>query len=59
MADTPFTEKKYSTKYVEKGTNELADTKQAVVIIRRKGLDKFEGKSKVYKGWFKLDSGFF
>ena len=29
-----------------------------MVTIRRKGLDKFEGQSKVSTGWFKLDSGF-
>ena len=31
---------------------------KAVVTIRRKGLDKFEGQSKVSTGWFKLDSVF-
>ena len=52
-------EKKYPTKDVDKGTDELADVKKAVVTIHRKGLDKFEGQSKGYIGWFKLDSEFF
>ena len=52
----PFLEKKYSTKDVEKGTDELEDMKQAVVTIHRKGWDKFEGQSKGYTGRFKLDS---
>ena len=30
--------------------------KNPVVTIRRKGLDKFEGQSKGYTGWFKLNS---
>ena len=46
------------TKDVDKGTDESEDMKKAVVTIRRKGLDKFEGQSKVYTGWFKLESGF-
>ena len=37
----------------------MSDMKQAVVTILRKGLDKFEGRSRGSKGWFKLDSGFF
>ena len=28
-----------------------------MVTIIRKDLGKFEGQSKVYRGWFKLDSG--
>ena len=32
--------------------------KHAVVTIRNKGLDKFEGHYKGSTGWFKLDSGF-
>ena len=36
----------------------MADIKKAVVTIRRKGLDKFEGQSKGSTGWFKLDIGF-
>ena len=31
--------------------------KQAVVTIHRKGLDQFEGHSKVSIGWFKLGNG--
>ena len=53
-----FLEKKSSTKDVDKGNDELVDTKKSVVTICRKGLDKFEGQSKLYTGWFKLDSGF-
>ena len=50
-------EKKSSTKDFDKGTSELVYMKQAVTILR-KGLDKYDGRSKGYKGWFKLDSGF-
>ena len=57
LSDMTFMEKKYSTKDVDKHTGELADMKQAVVTICRKGLYQFEGWSKGYKGWFKLDSG--
>ena len=46
------------TNDVDKGTDELADMKKAVVTILRKDLDKFEGQSKGFTGWFKLDSGF-
>ena len=53
----PFMEKKYLTKDVDKGTDELAYMKQSVVTIRRKGLDQFEVQSKGSKVWFKLDSG--
>ena len=59
VVTTPFLEKKLSTKYVDKGTDELKNMKKAVVTILRKFLDKLEGKSKGYTGWFKLDSGFF
>ena len=58
MADMPFIEKKSSTKDVDKGTDEFSYMKQAVVTLCRKGLYQFEGQSKSYKGWFKLDSGF-
>ena len=58
LSDTPLLEKKSSTKDVDKHIDELADTKNAVVTIRRKGLDKFEGQYKLSTGWFKLDSGF-
>ena len=53
----PLSEKKSSTKDVDKGSNELEDMKKAVVTIRGKGLDKFEGRSKGSTGWFKIDSG--
>ena len=58
VVTTPFTEKKLLTKYVDKGAGELENMKEAVVTIRGKDLDKFEGQSKVSTGWFKLDSGF-
>ena len=57
LADTPLLEKKYTTKDVDRGTDEFKDMKKPVVTIRRKGLDKFEGQSKGYTGWFKLNSG--
>ena len=50
-------EKKSSTKDFYKGTSELVYMKQEVTILR-KGLDKYDGRSKGYKGWFKLDSWF-
>ena len=53
----PFLEKKSLTKDVDKSTNEFEYMKKAVVIIHRKGLYKFECQSKVYTGWFRLDSG--
>ena len=59
LADMPLTENKSSTKDVDKDNDELADMKQAVVTICMKGLDQFEGQSKVSKGWFKLDGGLF
>ena len=46
----PLVEKTYSTKDVDKGTDELADIKQAVVTISGKGLYQFEGQSKGSKG---------
>ena len=58
LSGTPLLEKKYLTKGVENGTDELADMKNAVVTILSKGLDKLEVQSKIYTGWFKLDSGF-
>ena len=58
VVTTPLLEKKYLTKDVDKGTDELEDMKQAVVTIRRNYLDKFEVDSKVSKGWFNLDSEF-
>ena len=59
MKDMPLIEKKSSTKYVYKGTDELEDMKQVVVKFCRKDLYQFEGQSKGYEGWIKLDSGFF
>ena len=59
VVTTPLLENKSSTKDVGKGIDELEDMKKAVVSIRRKGLYKFQGKSKRYTGWFKLDSEFF
>ena len=58
LADTPLLEKKSLTKDFNKGTDELEDMKKVVSTILSKGLDKFEGQSKGYTGWFKLDSGF-
>ena len=55
LVDMPLTGKKYLTKDVDKGTDKLADMKKSVITIFRKGLDKFEGKSKGSTGWFKLD----
>ena len=46
VATTPLLENKSLTKDVDKGTGELEYMKEAVVIIRRKDLDKFEGQSK-------------
>ena len=44
----PLSEKKLSTKDVDKATGELQDMKETVVTICRKSLDKFEGR---YKGY--------
>ena len=35
-----------TNEYVDKGTEKLEDMKEAVVTIRRKDSDKFEGQSK-------------
>ena len=56
---TPLSEKKSLTNNIDKCTGELEDMKEAVVTIRRKYLDKFEGKYKGSTRWFKLDSEFF
>ena len=40
---------------VDKGTEKLEYTKEAVVTIRRMDSDKFECQSKGYIGWFNLD----
>ena len=55
LADGLLIEKKSSTEDVEKGTDELADMKQKVNIIRKNGLDQFEGQSIGSKEWVKLD----
>ena len=41
LSDTPFLEKKSLTKDIDKCTDELADMKMSLVIICRKGSDKF------------------
>ena len=56
VVTTPFPQKKSLTTDVDKGTGELEYMKESVVTIRRKDLDKFEGKYKGYTVWFKLDS---
>ena len=56
MVTTPLLENKSLTKDVGKGNGELEDMKEAVVKIRRKDLDKFEGYSKESIGWFNLDN---
>ena len=43
---------------IDKGTGILEDMKEAVVTIRKKDSDKFEGQSKGSTGWFKLDHNF-
>ena len=59
---TPFPKKKVVTSEkvtksedVDKGTKNLDDMKEAVLTIRGKDLDKFEGQSKGSIGWFNLD----
>ena len=42
MVTTPLSEKKFLRRDVDKGTSELEDIKEAVVIICRKDLDNFE-----------------
>ena len=67
VATTPLSEKnslkteKLTTSnevHVDKGIEKLQDSKDAVVTIRRKNSDKFEGRSKGYTEWFNLDSEF-
>ena len=58
VVTTPLSEKKSLTKDFDKGTEELEDTKQAVVTIRSEDSDKFEGQSKGSTGWFNIDSEF-
>ena len=43
VVTTPLSEKKSSTNDVEKGTDELEDTKKEVVTICMKVLHNFEG----------------
>ena len=52
------TEKVITSEEVEKGTKNLDDMKEAVVTIRRKDLDNFEGQSKGSTGWFNIDHEF-
>ena len=52
-------ENKSLTKDFDKSTDELADMKQALNTICRKGLEQFEGPYSVSKIWFKLDVDFF
>ena len=40
---------------VDKGNGNLEYMKEAVVTIRRKDSDNFEGRFKVYTGWFNPD----
>ena len=56
---TPFPKKKVVTsekvttsEEVDKGTNILDDMEEAVVTIRGKDLDHFQGQSKGATGWF-------
>ena len=48
-------EKIKTSEEVDKGTAKLDHMKEAVVTIRRKYLDNFEGKYKGSTGWFNLD----
>ena len=59
LADMLLMDNKSSTKDVDKGTDEFSDMKEAVKTIHQKGLYQFEDQSNGYKGWFKLDIGFF
>ena len=43
---------------VDKGYEKLEDMKEAVVTIRRKHSDNFEGQSKGSTGWFNPDRDF-
>ena len=54
-----YTENITTNEDVDKGTEKLEYMKGAVVTIRRKDPDKFEGQSKGYTGWFNLDRDFF
>ena len=52
------TEKVTTSEEVDKGTKKLNDIKEAVVTIRGKDLDNFEGQYKGSTGWFNLDHEF-
>ena len=54
-----LTEKITKNEEVEKGTEKLEEMKEAVVTIRSKDSDKFEGRSNGYTGWFNLYHEFF
>ena len=49
------TEKVTTSQEVDKGTKKLNDMKEAVVTIRGKDSDNFEGQSKVSIGWFNIN----
>ena len=51
-----FTENITTNEDVDKGTEKSEDTKEAVVTIRKKDSDKFEGHYKGSTGWFNLDN---
>ena len=53
------TEKITTNEEVRKDYEKLENMIEAVVTIRRKDSDKFEGQSKVSTVWFNLDSNFF
>ena len=50
-----YTEKINTNEEVDKRSEDFEDMKEAVVTIRSKYSDKFEGQSKGYTGWFNLD----
>ena len=49
------TEKIPTSEEVDKRSEDFEDMKEAVVTIRSKYSDKFEGQSKGSTGWFNLD----
>ena len=59
VVTTPFLEKKSLKNDFDKGTEELEDTKEGVVTIHMKDLDKFEGHFKGSTGWFNIDIEFY
>ena len=54
-----ITENTTTNEDVDNGNEKLGDMKEAVVTIRRKYPDKFEGQYKGSTGWFNLDSDVF